>query len=104
MNSTEAVLGMLLLAGVALAVRVVGYAAAACIPASGFWPRLVEAAPGNLFIAFATVGVLGGGVAAAAGVACSIGMALLYRHNELLPLLAGALGVALVHWLMPLLR
>jgi hypothetical protein len=51
MDSTEAVLGMLLLAGVALAVRVVGYAAAACIPASGFWPRLVEAAPGNLFIA-----------------------------------------------------
>ena len=49
------------------AMRAGGFLAASALPQSGFLPRLLRLAPGNLCVSFAAAGILEGGWASLAG-------------------------------------
>jgi hypothetical protein len=99
-NMTDNLVALGILAVVAVTLRAVGFVVADHLPRNGVWRRLIDVAPGNLFVAFGTVGVLTGGLPVAAGVACAVAAALGWRESELLPLAAGATAVAAAEWVL----
>jgi uncharacterized membrane protein len=101
-SMTDDLITLGILAVVTFTLRAAGFVAADYLPKNGTWRRLIDVAPGNLFVAFGTVGVLTGGVPVAAGVACAVAAAWRWRESELPPLTAGAAAVAAAEWALGL--
>ena len=99
---TDDLIALGVLAVVTFTLRAAGFVAADRLPGNGIWRRLIDVAPGNLFVAFGTVGSLTGGLSVAAGVVGAVAAALRWRENELLPLAAGATAVAAAEWVLGL--
>jgi uncharacterized membrane protein len=101
-SMTDDLVALGVLAVVTFTLRAAGFLAADHLPRVGIWRRPIDVAPGNLFVAFGTVGALTGGIPVALGVACAVAAALCWRESELLPLAAGAAAVATAEWVLGL--
>lgn len=103
MNSmTDELVALGVLAVVTFTLRAAGFVVADQLPGHGIWRRLIDVAPGNLFVAFGTVGALTGGISVAVGVACAVAAALRWRESELLPLASGVAAVAMAELVLGL--
>lgn len=75
------------------ALRVGGYLAAGVLPRSGWLPRVLRLAPGNLLVAFVAAGICEGGWANAWGIVASVAARVL-TGREWAALAAGFAAVA----------
>jgi hypothetical protein len=94
----EVVAAIVALAILSYALRAGGFVLAGWVSPDGTCARLLQRAPGNLFVAFAVVGAATGGLPVFIGIMLGLGAAVFIKH-EVAVLGFGAAGVALMSWL-----
>ena len=93
-TDTVVLLAIAALALLSYALRASGFVLASYVHPESFSGRLLQRAPGNLFIAFVVAGIATGGVPVLVGAGAGLVAAIVFRH-EIAVLSAGAAGVAL---------
>ncbi len=91
-NDERMLLGIVLLAVLAFALRASGFLLARWVTPASLAGRLLQKAPGNLFVAFIVMGIASGGVPVAVGVVAALLAAITIREDTVVL----ATGVAAV--------
>jgi len=95
MTDPQVVAAIMAIGGASIAMRLTGYVAADVLPGTAVTARIVRLAPGNLSIAFVTIGCMQGGWPSFIGSAVAL-TGMVSSKRQWLALLLGFVASALV--------